>query len=117
MRRALTGAFLMLLILGPFAAQAEAAETFARSLAELIQPDVIEPGDANDPAPCELCLKAECPAGFDQAVFSTPVFEGLTLLRRMEFPGFAPASRLCDDPPWPSHRRDHRFASLQNYLC
>ena len=49
MRRALTGGFLALLLLGPFAAQVEAAEAFARSIAELIHPDVIEPEGAGDP--------------------------------------------------------------------
>ncbi len=111
------GTLSALMLLVPFASQAEAAETLAHSLAELIRPDVIEPGDANDSGLGEISVRAETPSDVDLSPFFSPAFEGLTLTGRHALAGFTATVRLCEDPPWPSHRRAHRLASIQTFLC
>ena len=117
MRRALTGGFLMLLLLGPFAAQVEAAEAFARSLAELIHRDVIEPEGVDGPGFGEATLQVVSHHALHQGHHAVQVFEGLAVLCLSTRPGFAPTVGHSDDPPWPSHDRARRLASLQIFLC
>ncbi len=118
MRRALTGGFLALLFLGPFAAQVEAAEAFACSIAELIHPDVIEPEGAGDPGFGDVTLQiASHHHAPHQGQHALPVFEGLAVSHVSTRPGFNPTVKHSDDPPWPSHDRSRRLASLQIFLC
>ncbi len=117
MRRALSGSFLTLLLLGPFAAQVEAAEAFARSFAELLHPDVIEQERAEAPGFGDVALQIASHHVPHQGQPALPVFEGLVVLQVLTRSGFARTVRACDDPPWPSHDRARRLASLQIFLC
>ncbi len=120
MRRALTGGILTLLLLGPFAAQAEAAEAFARSLAELIHPQVIEPDDLSGGearGPTDVSLRVEPHPGPHAPDLHPLRREWLGPLVTPPGPTFRAFDRRRDDPPWPSHLRSRRLASLQVFLC
>ena len=117
MRRAFTVGFLTLMLLGSFAVQAKAAEALAISLAELIHPDVIEPGDRDNPVAWDLALKIPTQFATGHLSHSLAVFEGFTGSLVHLPSGFVPTSRLCEDPPWPSRHRARRLASIQAFLC